>query len=509
MIKGWSLFDTDRNNRYFYDKVKQRVQLCHPLLHFILKLYDKGIDPANWIAGFDSDPVEIDGLGRFPRDQIDYYYRKFRLLHENGYFADIDLEKRLSGRITPQLIEQTLANVTQVTFEVTDRCNLRCKYCGYGEFYDDYDKREGRDLPVESARRLLDHLLEYWNSPLNQSHQRNIFISFYGGEPLLNIGFIKEIVDYVTNLGLKYNPFTFNMTTNGLLVKKHMAFLVEHQFKILISLDGNEANNGYRITQDGSPAFPLIMENIEALREKYPDYFEQYVNFNSVLHNKNSIEDIYGFIKSRYGKLPTIGPLNNTGIRKDREDEFWATYRDFDSSLRASDKSSAIKKDMFVKLPNVTELAIFLFENNHFTFEDYNDFLFPKSEGTWIPTGTCIPFSKKVYVTTHGKILPCETSGHQFFLGQVTPAGVKLDCKAISDKYNNYFDKMKKLCTVCHKTDRCKQCIFQLDTIDDENPICTGIISSGNYAKNIGAIVSNFEKDPEIYNRLLKEVNFE
>jgi molybdenum cofactor biosynthesis enzyme MoaA len=35
-----------------------------------------------------------------------------------------------------------LSNLPQLTFEVTDACNLRCKYCGHGEFYDDYDKRE-------------------------------------------------------------------------------------------------------------------------------------------------------------------------------------------------------------------------------------------------------------------------------------------------------------------------------------------------------------------------------
>jgi len=33
-----------------------------------------------------------------------------------------------------------LANLRQITFEVIDACNLKCKYCGYGEFYNDYDK---------------------------------------------------------------------------------------------------------------------------------------------------------------------------------------------------------------------------------------------------------------------------------------------------------------------------------------------------------------------------------
>ena len=28
-----------------------------------------------------------------------------------------------------------LVNLEQLTFEVTDSCNLKCKYCGYGELY--------------------------------------------------------------------------------------------------------------------------------------------------------------------------------------------------------------------------------------------------------------------------------------------------------------------------------------------------------------------------------------
>lgn len=44
--------------------------------------------------------------------------------------------------ITVDDIKYQLANLRQLTFEVTDVCNLCCKYCAYGEFYNDYDKRE-------------------------------------------------------------------------------------------------------------------------------------------------------------------------------------------------------------------------------------------------------------------------------------------------------------------------------------------------------------------------------
>ena len=44
--------------------------------------------------------------------------------------------------ITSDYVVSALANLPQLVFEVTDACNLRCKYCAYGEFYEDYDCRE-------------------------------------------------------------------------------------------------------------------------------------------------------------------------------------------------------------------------------------------------------------------------------------------------------------------------------------------------------------------------------
>ena len=35
-----------------------------------------------------------------------------------------------------------LLKLPQLIFEVTDMCNLRCKYCGYADLYEGYDKRE-------------------------------------------------------------------------------------------------------------------------------------------------------------------------------------------------------------------------------------------------------------------------------------------------------------------------------------------------------------------------------
>jgi len=115
-------------------------------------------------------------------------------------------------------ISYQLSNLRQIVFEVTDACNLRCKYCGYGEFYDDYDKRENKNLAIEDAIALFDYLTQFWQSEQNASFNKNVFISFYGGEPLLNINFIKQVVKYLEDNPCSVRHFVYSMTS--LLIRK-------------------------------------------------------------------------------------------------------------------------------------------------------------------------------------------------------------------------------------------------------------------------------------------------
>ena len=120
--------------------------------------------------------------------------------------------------ITSEDVKRSLSNSPQLTFEITDACNLRCEYCGYGKSYSDYDERKSTRLSPQRAKVLLDYLSSLWRSELNISHNQNVYISFYGGEPLMNVPFIKEIISYVEELDCPSRSFTFDMVINGLLL---------------------------------------------------------------------------------------------------------------------------------------------------------------------------------------------------------------------------------------------------------------------------------------------------
>ena len=84
------------------------------------------------------------------------------------------------------------------------------------------------------------------------------------------------------------------------------------------------------------------------------------------------------------------------------------------------------------------------YQYSGFRYLDYTNLLFERPDITPVPTGTCLPFSRKMFVTVNGKILPCERIGQQFALGIVSEESVNLDLQAIANKYNAYYAKMEK-----------------------------------------------------------------
>lgn len=408
--------------------------------------------------------------------------------------------------ITSEKVTNLMANLPQLVFEVTDACNLKCKYCAYGELYNDYDKRENKKLSIKQAIRLIDYLVPLWNSNRNTSAKSHIRISFYGGEPLLNFHFIENIVTYITKeIDCPNHIFTFSMTTNAVLLHKYIDYLADNKFHLLISLDGNKENNSYRLDKRGENSFERIVNNIGMIKEKYPDYFRKYVNFNAVLHNKNSVEQIHDFFKRMYNKTPRIGELNTIGIRKDKINTFNQMYQNAQSSLSESKKSEEIENEMFLNSNNYKKLALFLYQYSGFIYEDYLDLLYDKEEIKSIPTGTCLPFSKKMFVTVNGKILACERIGHQFGLGQVSEEHIELNSADIANKYNYYYNKMSMQCDACQNNKACIQCLFNIQGIETK-PICYGYMNERKFQSFCKEQIEFLRRHPEAYKKIMEEV---
>lgn len=501
MKRFLQLYTSDHANSYLYDQTFSRFMYVHPVLKQLIQMDQAG--PAVCRL---TDEELCAALPEIDPEDLIYYRNKYRHWLSSGLYAEKDeYTIRYSTRINPVDIQKQLANINQVVFEVTDNCNLKCYYCGYGQLYDFYDPRNSIDLDKEKAFKLLDCLIEYWKSPFNSSVEKEICLSFYGGEPLMNMPLIQAIIGYVHAQDIPGIHFSYSMTTNALLLRKYMDFLVEHDFHLLISLDGNAKNNSYRLFKKGEESFPFVYKNVCYLREKYPDYFKSRVNFNSVLHNRNSVGDIYHFIKSEFNKLPMIGELNTMGVREEAKKSFYRTYRNTVESLHQQEDYSAIEDEMFVMLPDSKNMVYFLHRYTGNVFMDYSSLFRDKKETVIFPTGTCFPFSRKLFITTAGKILQCERIPHTYCLGTVDATGVDLDCRKIADRLSSWFNKIEKQCKHCFRLGSCSQCIFYIDKLED-SPKCPGFATIDVLEKQLGSFLYHLENDPRDYEHITNEI---
>lgn len=200
-----------------------------------------------------------------------------------------------------------------------------------------------------------------------------------------------------------------------------------------------------------------------------------------------------------------ISELNNSGIRPEKMEEFNHIYKNSEESLHRSEHYEEIEKDLFMGASSYKSLALYLHQYSGNYYRDYTDLLFDKKHIRYIPTGTCLPFSKKMFVTVNGKILPCERIGHQFGLGQVTGTQVELDPVEIAKKYNEYFAKMESLCSQCKNRKICIQCLFNLKNVN-KKPMCYGFMNEKMAIEFEQRQMHFLSLHPEAYREIMEKV---
>lgn len=402
--------------------------------------------------------------------------------------------------LTGKDVEYQLANIKQVTFEMTEKCNLNCYYCTYGNLYSTVN-RMGADIQFSFIQNILVFLNEKMNSLLNASESNPFYISFYGGEPLLCFELIKKTVDLVNKLTFSNNTVVFSMTTNAFYLDKYMDYLKDHKFKLLISMDGNEEGNGLRVDHNGKSQFDKVFRNVKSLKDKYPDYFKTHVNFNSVLSKRNSVESITNFIETHFEKIPTIAAINPLGLNPTKIEDFINVYTSSSESFIEAEKVMDVKDKYFIRHPEIKDVFLFLRSVCNNSFVDYNSFLIKENKKQLL-TGTCLPFQKRMFVSSNGLILPCENVSHENALGYVNEHGINLDTEKIAEMYNKAFQELEEQCKSCFGHDTCSQCIFQMKTRFK----CSEKVSKKNLQERFSRAITFIENNPELYVRMMEDI---
>lgn len=390
---------------------------------------------------------------------IEYVDKENHEYKRNNKYIKFSLDRRINSNNKEIFANQEVINeylyigangFKQLLIETTSQCNLRCKYCVYSDHYEYTKSYDDSFMNFETAKLAIDYYFENFKKINYRNPTRVPAIGFYGGEPLINFKLIKEVVEYINLKYSEYDEIQYNITTNGLLLKKDIAdFLVEHNFAIIVSLDGYKENHDRnRVKINGQGSFDEVIGNIKKLKQKYNDF--QKLAISACYDIKSDLLKYIEFFDNEklfIAKLSPIDP-NNTTYYDQFTMEEKQNYIDNHNKLRKlflnKAKNGCICKDSCLYTIvgiNYSELAV-----HPVLAEKRPDFL---------PfTASCVP-GEKIYVTTDGKFHICEKINPNYPIGDVENG---LDWTKICNLINDYRKAICTKCSTCNVTRFCTLC---------------------------------------------------
>ncbi|OGL42831.1 MAG: His-Xaa-Ser system radical SAM maturase HxsB [Candidatus Schekmanbacteria bacterium GWA2_38_11] len=206
---------------------------------------------------------------------------------------------------------------------VTLRCNHKCLYCHASA---GPENNEGLDMAIDTAKMTVDTIF--------RTTAQNITIEFQGGEPLLNWGVIKFIIEYskekekIDNKNLQ-----ISLVSNfSLMDDKKLNFLVKNKVSLCTSLDGPEEihnkNRFYSAGNSHKNVITWLKKSDDLYKKKYdicrPGALTTITKY-SLPHSKAIIDQYVSL------GLPKIylRPLNPFGVAKKTWEQIGYSIDDF------------------------------------------------------------------------------------------------------------------------------------------------------------------------------------
>jgi putative peptide-modifying radical SAM enzyme len=155
----------------------------------------------------------------------------------------------------------------------------------------DYNLPRKINYDVESLRRFC-------------GQDQDCVLTFYGGEPLLCLDEIKQIMD-------KTRPRLFMMQTNGLLLDRLEFDYVNRFHTILVSVDGDEAlTDFYR----GAGAFGKVVDNVKLVKTN--GFSGELIARMTVMENTDIYEQVKWLLQNDQFSFSSIHWQLNAGFWK-------------------------------------------------------------------------------------------------------------------------------------------------------------------------------------------------
>lgn len=155
-----------------------------------------------------------------------------------------------------------------LTIYPTIDCNLRCWYC-----YESHENNACMDNDtVLKVRKLIRNVI-------CRKKIKNLFLSFFGGEPLLRFEeIVKPFISYTRDMCKDHNVDLYiDITSNGVLmtddvINDLLSLELNNTPLFQITLDGNrKEHNKVKFTKNGRGTYDIIINNIKnALKAGIP-----------------------------------------------------------------------------------------------------------------------------------------------------------------------------------------------------------------------------------------------
>lgn len=256
----------------------------------------------------------------YSKEEIDETYKEIVALHKKDQLLSSDDYEKFAKMMVP-------SPVKAMCLHIAHDCNLRCKYC----FADSGEYMGHRELmSSEVGKAAIDYLIKY------SYGRHNLEVDFFGGEPLMNFGVVKEVVKYARSLEKEHNKlFRFTITTNGVLLDDDkIDFINREMSNVVLSIDGRkEVNDRIRPRVDGSGSYDRIIPKFQHLVEKRMnnDEFDQYyVRGTFTKYNKDFANDVLHLNDLGFDQIsvePVVAdPTTPYALSEDDLPEIFAEY---------------------------------------------------------------------------------------------------------------------------------------------------------------------------------------
>ena len=217
---------------------------------------------------------------KYSKDDILSALADIKELEENKMLYTEDIYEAVIPKI-----EKRDPVVKALCLHIAHDCNLKCKYC-FAEEGEYHGKRELMSLEV--GKKAIDMLIKA------SGKRRNLEVDFFGGEPLMNFGVVKGIVEYARSIEeASGKNFRFTITTNGILLNDDiMDYINKNMHNVVLSIDGRKSvHDAMRPRAGGQGSYDNIVPKFQKLADSR-NQTDYYVRGTFTRHNLDFAKDV-------------------------------------------------------------------------------------------------------------------------------------------------------------------------------------------------------------------------